>query len=72
MLSNYSFDTSFGEVSLADLSESEWNDIQTIAAELMQRKEVVKIHQAAIAAFIIWISEKEFMSEPKSKWDLEH
>lgn len=72
MLKNYSFDTSFGEICLGDLTDPEWEDICEIADSLMENDRIEYFYQAVICAFIIWISEKEIMEKPKTRWDKTH
>jgi len=66
MSNQYGIETSFGEFSLDKLTTTEWDDIKSIAEHLIQCGEFKTEYQASIAAFIIWISEKEIMGAPRN------
>lgn len=72
MLENFAFDTSFGELALDQIKEEEWEDIHDMAKSLVRSKKIKKFHQAVIAAFLIWISDKEIMEAPRLTTDPVH
>lgn len=72
MLENFSFDTSFGELALDQIKDDEWDDINQMARSLVRSKKIKKFHQAVIAAFLIWMSDKEIMEAPRSPGDKIH
>lgn len=72
MLSDYSLETSFGEIALGDLTKDHWDDIKSLAEALIKDGDIKEFHQASIAAFIIWVSEIEFMNEGLAPGDKMH
>ena len=72
MTNEYSLETSFGEIDISSLTKEQWGDIKILRDHLMQCGEFTEEYKATIGAFIIFLSELEFMAKPRMRDENEH